>query len=536
VLDLLIRGGRVVDGAGNPWFRADVGVRGDRIACVGRCDEPAARTIEADGLVVCPGFVDMHTHSDLQLLVNPAHEAKVLQGVTLDVVGQDGLSYFPVDDDVLGVLRRQLAGWNDDPPGFDWDWRTVGEYLDRIDRQRVAINCATLVPHGTVRMLVMGMDDREPAAAELAAMKRHVRTALDEGAVGLSTGLTYAPCMFATDDELVELCAVMRATGGYYTPHHRNYGRTAIEAYAACIAVARRAGVPLHYAHAHLGFDVNRGRAAELLALVDAARAGGVEVTLDTYPYLAGSTYLHAFLPGWAHAGGPEATIARLRDPALRERLRVELEEQGSDGFHDVPVDWSRIVVSGVRTAANRRWVGSTLADAAVEAGRRPIDLYCELCADEELGASAIAHIGNEDNVRAIMQHPAHTAGSDGILVGERPHPRGWGTMPRYLGVYVRELGVLTLEQAVRKLTSLPAQILGLPDRGLLRPGMAADVVCFDPDTVRDTATYEQPRQAPEGIPYVAVNGRLVVDGGRHTGELPGRALRRGRPTASRER
>jgi N-acyl-D-amino-acid deacylase len=525
VLDLLIRGGRVVDGSGNPWYRADVGVRGDRIVAVGPIDEPARHAIDADDRVVCPGFTDMHTHSDLVLLANPLHEAKVLQGVTLDVIGQDGLALAPVDDTVRDALRTQIAAWNGDPP-LERDWSTVAEYLRRFDG-RVAINVAYLIPHGTIRMLVMGMDDRPPTADELAAMQEHVRRGIAEGGVGLSTGLTYAPGMYADDDELVALCSVMRGTGGFYCPHHRNYGMRALEAYGDCIEIARRAGVPLHYAHAHLGFAVNRGRAGELLAMIDAARADGVDVTLDSYPYLAGATYLHAFLPGWAHAGGPAATIARLRDPDLRERLRVELEETGSDGYHDVPIDWSTIVVSGVGAEAHRGLVGRSVADAAAAAGVRPIDLYCDVLAAEELGVSAIAHFGNEENVRETMRHPAHTAGSDGILVGERPHPRGWGTFPRYLGVYVRELGVLTLEQAIRKMTSLPAQRLGLADRGLVRPGMAADLVVLDQDRVIDTATYEDPKRAPRGIDCVLVNGTLVVDDGVHTGALPGRALRR---------
>ena len=525
MLDLVIRNGRVIDGTGNPWFRADVGVRGDRVVEVGDVAERGAREIDAADLIVCPGFTDMHTHSDIQLLVHPVHEMKVHQGVTCDVIGQDGLAYAPVTDEVLSQMRLQLAGWNDDPPELDWGWRSVSEYLDRFDRG-VGINAAMLVPHATVRMIAMGGDDRAPTDAELAEMKRLVRQGIQDGAVGLSSGLTYAPGMYASDDELVELLSVLRETGGYYTPHHRNYGMTAIAAYRDCIDIARRAGVPLHYAHAHLGFDVNKGRAPELLAMVDEARAEGIDVTMDTYPYLAGATYLHAYLPGWVHAGSGEEAIGRLREPALRERIRVELEETGSDGFHDVPIDWSRIVVSGVRIEDHRRFVGLTLADAAAMDGMRPVDFYCELCADEALGASSIAHIGNEENVRTIMQHPAHMPGSDGILVGERPHPRGWGTFPRYLGVYVRELGILTWENAIRKMTSLPAQRLGFPDRGLVRPGMAADLVCFDPETVRDTATYDEPKQLPEGIPYVAVNGRLAVDEGRHTGVLAGRSLR----------
>jgi N-acyl-D-amino-acid deacylase len=534
VLDFLIRGGHVIDGAGNPWYAADVGIAGGRIAAVGRLGgEPAARTIEADGLFVCPGFVDMHTHSDLQLLANPPHEAKVHQGVTLEVLGQDGLSYAPVTDEVLEQLRGQLAGWNDDPPGFDWSWRSVGEYLDRLDGDGIAVNAAYLAPHGTIRMCAMGYDDRPPTDDELAHMKRLLAEALEDGAVGLSTGLTYTPGMYADDDELVALLDVVRERGGFYAPHHRNYGRRALEAYAACIEVSRRAGVPLHFAHAHLGYAVNKGRAPELLALIDAAREDGVEVTLDTYPYLAGSTYLHAFLPSWMHVGGSGATIERLRDPELRERLRVEIEEEGSDGFHEIPMDWSIVVISGARHAENRRYIGLSVGDAASLADARPIDFFCDLLADEELGVSCVSHSGNEENVRMTMTHAAHTVGSDGILVGERPHPRSYGTFPRYFAVYVKELGILTWEQAVRKMTSLSAQRLGFPDRGLIRPGMAADVTCIDPETVRDTATYEDPRRLPEGIPYVIVNGVVVVDDGRHTGALAGRALRASRTRSS---
>ena len=533
MLDLLIRGGRVIDGAGNPWFSADVGIMGSRIAAVGLLgEEPADRVIDADGLYVCPGFVDMHTHSDLQLLANPAHEAKVHQGVTLEVLGQDGLSYAPVTDEVLEQLRRQLAGWNDDPPGFDWSWRTVGEYLDRLD-EGIAVNAAYLVPHGTLRMCAMGVEDREPTGEELAQMKRLLAEGLEQGAIGLSSGLTYTPGMYADDEELVALCEVLREYGGFYCPHHRNYGLRALEAYRDCIEIVRRARVPLHLAHAHLGYEVNKGRAPELLAMIDRARAEGIDVTLDTYPYLAGATYLHAFLPGWTHAGGSAATLERLRHPELRERLRVEMEEEGSDGFHEIPIDWAIIVISSASRLGNRRWVGRSIAEAAAEAGRRPIDFLCDLLVEEELGVACIAHIGNEENVRTIMTHAAHTAGSDGILVGDRPHPRSYGTFPRYFAVYVRELGILTWEQAIRKMTSLPAQRLGFWDRGLLRPGMAADVVCLDPDSVRDTATYEEPRRLPDGIPYVIVNGRLVVEDGRRTAELPGHALRASGPRVS---
>lgn len=514
MLDLCFRGARVVDGAGNPWYRADVGVRGDRIVCVGSVDEPARRTLECDGLTLAPGFIDMHTHSDVQLLAHPDHACKVHQGVTLEVLGQDGLALAPTDDATMALLRAQLAGWNGAEPELDDSWRSVAEYLARFDGT-TAVNVCYLLPHATLRLLTVGADDRAATPAELDAMRALVRQGLAEGAVGLSAGLTYAPGMYASDDELVALCGELR-DGAFYCPHHRNYGLHALQGYGDSIEIARRAGVPLHLAHAHLGFACNRDRAPELLALIDAARDDGVDVTLDTYPYLAGATYLHALLPGWVHAGGPEATIARLRDPDLRERLRFELEEQGSDGFHDVPVEWDKVIVDG-----------ESIAELAAREGTRPIDVYCLRCADSQLAASALVHIGNEENVRAIMRHPAHTAGSDGILVGERPHPRGWGTFARYLAVYVRELGVLRLEECIRHMTSLPAQRLGLPDRGLVRPGMAADIAVFDAGGVRDAATYDEPRRLAEGFHYVTVNGTLVLDGGVHTGATPGRPLRR---------
>jgi N-acyl-D-amino-acid deacylase len=373
------------------------------------------------------------------------------------------------------------------------------------------------------------MDDRAATSSELDRMKRMIAEGMEQGAVGLSSGLTYTPGMFAGDDELVELCKVVAPFGGYYCPHHRNYGLHAIEAYASCIDVARRAGVPLHLAHAHVSFECNRGRAVELLAMIDAANRSGTEVTYDAYPYVVAATYLHAVLPSWVGEGGHRATLERLGDLGLRGRLRTELEVTGSDGFHNLTVDWSAIVISGVRLEANRRYVGLSVDAAARSSGQNPVDFVCALLVAEELGVSALLHIGIEENVRTMLSHPAQMGGSDGILVGDRPHPRGWGAFARYFAVYVRELGLVRCEEMVRRLTSAAARRLGLPDRGLVRPGMAADIACFDEGAIRDTATYDQPRSAPVGIPYVVVNGRVVVDQGRHTGELPGRALRRAR-------
>lgn len=527
MFDVLIRNGRVIDGTGNPWYHADVGIRGDRIAALGRLGgESARRTIDAGGLAVSPGFVDMHTHSDLALLAEPTWECKVMQGVTLEVLGQDGLGLAPVTDATRETLHQQLMGWNGPGLGVTRDWRTIGEYLARFDG-RVSPNVAMLVPHGTVRMAVMGLDDRAPSPDELRRMQELVTQGMRDGAVGLSAGLTYTPGRYASDDEVVALCEAVRPFGGHYQPHHRNYGAQALSAYEASLVIGRRAGVPVHLTHAILNFPVNRGRAGELLALIDRARAGGLEVTMDTYPYLAGMTYLHAYLPSWAHVGGGPVLLERLGSAEARGRMRGDMEK-GSDGFNGMPIDWSIVVIAGAGLPAHQDYVGLSIRDAAARAGRDPFDFYCDFLVAERLGVGSLVFSGNEDNVRAIMQHPAHTAGSDGIVVGGRPHPRAWGTFARYLAEYVRKLGLVRLEEMVRKMTSLPCQRLGFLDRGLIRVGAAADIVCFDPEGVQDTATYETPRRHPTGIPWVLVNGVVVKDGDRHTGALPGRGLRRG--------
>jgi len=523
-VDIVFKGARVVDGTGAPEYRADVGVRDGRIAGIG--DRlSGGRTVDAGGLVLAPGFIDMHSHSDLQVLANPDHLAKVSQGVTSEVLGQDGLSYAPVDDAVLETLRGQLAGWNDDPPGFDWNWRSVGEYLDRLDRG-IAVNAAYLVPQGTVRMLCVGWEDRPATESEVDKMRSVVAESLREGAMGLSSGLTYTPGMYASTSELVRLCEVTGSLGGYYSPHHRSYGAGALEAYAEMVQVSLDSGCPLHLAHATMNFPVNEGRAGELLTLLDDAIAAGADISLDTYPYLPGATYLSALLPSWATEGGPEATLARLSDADTRERIRVEIEETGSDGCHGVPVDWESIEVNGVRRTENAHLVGHSVAASARTAGRPAADLYFDTLLAERLGTSCLMHVGHEGNVRAIMKHPAHTGGSDGLLVGDRPHPRAWGTFPRYLARYVRELGVLGLEECVNHLTGRAAKRLRLTDRGLVREGYAADLVLFDPAEVADTATFDEPRQAAAGIPFVLVNGVPVIDGGTHTGALPGHSLR----------
>ncbi|MEN0129605.1 MAG: D-aminoacylase [Brevundimonas sp.] len=522
---MLFAGATVVDGTGAPGFVADVLVRGDRIAQIGSLGSSGDDVVDAHGLVLAPGFIDMHAHSDLAVLNDHAHLAKISQGVTTEVVGQDGLGYSPVDDELATAVRRQIAGWNGNPSGGEVGWRTVGEYLDRVDAG-TATNVAALVPQGNLRALTVGQDDIPPTSAQLDRMRGLLRDGLAGGAVGMSSGLTYTPGMYADTAELEALCEVVAEAGGYYAPHTRSYGAGALAAYAEMLGIARRTGCAVHLTHATLNFAGNRDTAPAFLELVDEALADGVDVSLDTYPYLPGATTLAALLPSWFAAGGPDAMLARLRADDDRDALTHAFEVTGSDGFHGERADWSAIQVSGVENADLRPYVGLTIAQIAAREDRPVLDVVLGLLLDDALATSVLMHVGHEANVQAIMRHRVHSGGSDGILVGDRPHPRAWGTFPRYLARYVRELGVLSLEECVRHLTGTPARRLGLTDRGLVREGFAADLVLFDPASVRDAATFDEPRRPAEGIVCVVVNGQVAMRDGLRTPALAGRALR----------
>ncbi|MFG2437071.1 amidohydrolase family protein [Streptomyces sp. NPDC048508] len=536
--DLVIRDVDVADGSGAPSYRADVAVRDGRIvsivqeAAAAGCQRPrGTRELDAEGLVLAPGFIDMHAHSDLALLRDPDHSAKAAQGVTLEVLGQDGLSYAPVDDRTLAEVRRAITGWNGYGEDIDFTWRSVGEYLDRLDHgfdgEGIAVNAAYLIPQGTVRMLAVGWEDRDATPQELDRMRQLVADGLREGAVGMSSGLTYTPGMYAKDAELTALCRVVAEHGGYYCPHHRSYGAGALAAYEEMVALTREAGCPLHLAHATMNFGVNEGKTPDLLALLDTALAGGADITLDTYPYTPGCTTLVAMLPSWASEGGPEAVLARLRDDTTAERIRHHMEVLGADGCHGVPIEWRTIEISGVSDPDLGWYVGRSVQEAADLRGEAPWVTARRLLVEDGLGPTILQHVGHEENVRAIMRHPVHTGGSDGILRGDKPHPRAYGTFPHYLGRYVRELGVLSLEECVAHLTGRPAARLRLPDRGLVREGYRADLVLFDPATVAAGSTFEAPRTLPTGIPHVLIDGRFVVEDGRRTDVLAGRAVRR---------
>lgn len=526
--DILIRNGQIVDGSGTPWFSGDVALRDDRIAAIGMV-EPlyANRVIEARGKIVCPGFIDLHTHADLAHLADPDASPRVMQGVTTDVLGQDGLSYAPVTANSLEFFVNAMKAINGKPESIDYSWRTVDEFLDRFDRT-ASINVAYLLPHGPVRYMAMnGAEDRRPTESEMRRMREIVVEAMHAGAAGFSTALTYAPCSFADRGELVELCREVARFNAPFMPHLRSYGAGAQDAMEEAVDIARRSGVALHLTHHQVVFPLNEHHVQDYLDIIDNARAEGIDVTCGSYPYIAGSTFVRGLLPSWSQRMSPSEFSDALRDPVLREKIRHEVEDVGCDGSHGVPMDWSRIQISGVKTAAGSKWVGWRVSDAARESGMSTFDFLSELLIAEEGEIACVSFFGYEHGVQAIMQHPAHLVESDAIMNGARPHPRAWGCHARYLARYVRDLGILRWEEAIRKMTAAPAARIGLSDRGLLKKGLAADVVVFDPATVQDTATFDDPKQHPTGIHYVIVNGEIVVDNGVHTQVRSGRALRR---------
>lgn len=531
MLDLIIHGGWVLDGSGNPWIKADIGVVGDRIEAIGDLNDAAAaggaRVIDARGKIVCPGFIDMHSHSDLAFLVHPVVEPKVRQGITTEVVGQDGIAAAPMAPEHVVRWRQHLAGLNGDP-AVSWAWRSVGEYLDELAAAGVGHNVATYVPHGNVRLVVVGPDDRPATDAELRLMQQAVIDAHEQGAFALSTGLIYPPCCYADERELVALAEATARAGGFFVSHQRNEGFRVIESMTEMIGAGRPNGCTIHFSHFKAAGKSNFHKLPAMFELLEAARADGIDVSFDQYPYTAGSTMLSSLLPPSAHAGGTDMLLQRLADPAARRAMRQGMIEPQA-GWESMSrnTTWDQILVSSVASPANARFVGMSVADVAAARGVDPYDAIFDLVLEESNAVGMVSFSQSEDNVRAIMRHPYHMFCTDGLLGGS-PHPRVYGSYPRVLGRYVREERVLDIADAVRRMTGFPAQRLGLKRRGMLREGYYADITVFDPATVIDRATYANPRQFPVGISHVLVNGKLVVEDERATGTVAGRVLRKG--------
>jgi N-acyl-D-amino-acid deacylase len=528
VVDLLITGGSLVDGTGGPARAGTVASLGGRlhIGDAGWRPAHAGRTIDAGGMVVAPGFIDLHSHGGLVLLAEPRHEPKVRQGVTTEVIGVDGNGYAPFGrpDDLRAFV--ELNAGLDGRPEIDYDWDDAASYISRYDRGQ-AVNVAVMIGNSALRIGALGWEDVPADEASLANMRAALREALEEGAFGVSSGLDYPPGSFASTDELAALTQEAAAAGGFYHTHVRyNLGDRFLDPFREALEIGRLAGGAVHLTHFYHR-QTYPGGPEELLRLVDDARGTGADVTFDSYPSEWASTRLLIQLPHWIQAGGPIPLKERIADRAVRDRLRTELGARGA--AYTSAAGWDDLRLGAFTQPENMAWESRTLAEVMQETGRDAVDAICDLLLAENLGVAQVTSGPWSETLPHFVRHPVGMVGTDSTFLGTKPSPRTYGSFPRILGQFVRDERLLSLEEAVRKMTGAPAARLGLSDRGLLRDGFWADLVVFDPARVRSNATYDEPRQYPDGIEYVAVNGQLVVDANVHTRALPGRALRMGR-------
>ncbi len=528
--DLLFAGGRVVDGTGAPWFKADVCVVGDKITALGQlAGVSAERRIDASFLVVAPGFIDMMGQSEYNVLVDNRAASKITQGITTEMTGE-GSSIAPVNARMIASGKEVYERYGVKP-----DWTTLAGYWKALVRARPAINMGTFVGAGGVRNLVIGEEDRAPTATELTAMETAVAQAMEEGAFGVSTSLQYMPDRFASTEEIIALARVAARYGGTYITHQRSEEDKIDESLDEIFRIAREAKIPAQVYHLKTADKRNWGRMPAVLKRLEQARAEGLDISADQYPYTAGENGVDANLPLWVREGGKDKMIARLKDAPTRAKIKAEILQKDDGSWENQYMGSggpSRILVVSVVNTALKKYEGKTIEQIGREEGKDPLDALMDLVVADRGNSSNVMFMMDEDDVRTALKHPfvslctdSSAVAADGIYSEQKSHPRAWGSATRILGKYVRDEKLLPLEEAIRKMTSLPASRMGLADRGIVRPGMAADLVAFDPKTVRDRATYENPLQYSEGMPYVVVNGQLVVDGGKITEARPGRPL-----------
>ncbi len=528
--DIIIRNGTVIDGSGQPGFKADVAISGERITRVGELrNASAARVIDGSGLVVAPGFIDMLGQSETYLLIDPRAMSKVMMGVTTEITGE-GESIAPTNERLIKEQEDFNRRYN-----LTIDWRSLDEYFRRLAKQGSGVNLGTFVGATQVREYVVGFDNRPPTTAELAQMKQLVATAMKEGALGLSTSLQYVPARFAKTDEIVELAKVAQQYGGIYATHQRSEANALDESLDEVFEIARRARIPVEIWHLKTAYKKNWGRMPEVLSRISKARAGGLKISADVYPYIAGSTSLSACLPPWALEGGVEQMLARLRDGDTRQRIKsdINVDSKEWENIYLGSGGPSGVLIGSVVNKDLEPLQGKRLSEIAAEQKKEPLEALFDLILADHGQTGAIYFMMSEADLRAAMQAPfvsfctdSGARALDGPLAGAKSHPRGWGSYPRILGHYVRDERLLTLEQAIHKMTGMPASRVGLKDRGLIKEGMYADFTIFDPKTVIDRSTFEVPNQHPEGIKFVIINGRINVDNGQRTSVLSGRVLR----------
>ena len=528
--DVLIRNGHLMDGTGSPWYSGDIGIRDGKIAALGRLHDATGRTvIDARNLLVTPGFIDLLGQSEMTILVEPHLPSKIFQGITTEITGE-GNSAAPLNERMIESDRPGLEHLKINP-----DWRTLAQYFARLERQGMGINLATYVGATSVRRFVIGDDNRAPTPQELAQMKQLVAQGMRDGAFGLSTSLQYAPAPYASTEELIALASEAGRYGGIYSTHMRSEQNAIMDALDETIRIGREAHVPVEIWHLKTAGKTNWGRMKEVVAKIENARASGVDVTADTYAYTAWFNSFSAFVPPWAHDGGDTKLVERMKDPATRARIRKDMTTASTEWDNEwlaIPGPES-ILICVVQNPALRPLQGKTLAQAAAARHQDPIDALLDILIEDKAYTSVAVFGMEESDVALALAQPWVAIDNDsqgtaptGILGQEHPHPRAYGTFPRILRKYVREEHRLTLQDAIRKFTSLPAQRLGLTDRGVLKQGLWADIAIFDPEQIRDVATFENPNQLSVGIQYLLVNGVPVIAGGKATNALPGKVLR----------
>lgn len=526
MLDILFRNGRILDGSGSPWFSADLGIKDGKISLVrNRIESEATDTVDLSGNILCPGFVDTHTHSDLRLFAHPEEAEKLYQGITTALLGQDGLSVAPLDDPNKKPMMQRVSGLLGTYLET-WPWNTMAEYLAAVEARSSAVNTAMLAPHGAIRAMVVGWGNRPATSEEISNMKSLLAESLSQGACGLSTGLIYPPGMYADRAELVELCKTTGEHGGFFVVHMRNEGDYLLDSIREVGGICLDANCPLHISHLKVAGKKNWGNAVLALGLIESFRERGLEVTFDQYPYIAGSTMLDALIPPRFHAGGTVHLLEELKKTAIRNDIRKIQAETAGEHWENwiASCGWEGIMINSVKTEKNKFIEGKTISRIAEQIRKDPLDVVCDLLIEENNAVTMTQFYGCEDDLKEIMKSPYMMLCSDAII-GGKPHPRAFGSTARFLGKYVRDEKVMPLGEAIRKMTYSPCRRMGLMDRGLIREGMVADITVFNPDIIIDKGTFTEPCQHPVGIEYVLVGGVFTLREGRPTGAMPGKTL-----------
>lgn len=524
---VLIKNGFIIDGTGKERFSGDILICGENIDKIGNVKEiEADYIIDVGGKVVCPGFIDTHSHSDLKVLIDGYIEPKVRQGITTEILGQDGISMAPLPQKYVSSWRKNLAGLDGDSDKLSWDWENTEGYLNLLEKSGTGPNMVYLVPHGNIRMEAMGLGNKRPTVEDIEKMKAITERELKAGAVGLSSGLIYMPCAYGETSEIIELCKVVAKHDKVFVVHQRSEADTIVESMKEIIRIGRESGVKIHFSHFKVCGKKNWDKIDEMLKLLDEAKAEGIRVSFDQYPYAAGSTMLGVILPPWVHDGGTDKLLKRLEDKNLRKKMIYDIENgiPGWDNFIDF-AGIDNIYVTSVKTEKNKDCIGKNLNEIGKIRGKDAYNAVFDLLYEEENAVGMYDYYGKEEHIVKFMKREEQNVCTDGLLAG-KPHPRVYGTFPRILGKYVREEKILTLEEAIYKMTLKPAQAFKFNDRGELAEGKKADIVIFDPDTIIDKASFIEPDQYSDGIETVIINGEIVLNNGKRSDKLTGKVIR----------